>query len=498
MSGTICDRLKELVGADRVSTEAAILEKYRRDQSFVQPCTPDYVVFAETVEEVRDVVRAANDTKTPLVPVSSGMNLRGAAIPKEGGIILDLSRMNKIEEIRDGERWAVVEPGVTFGQLSEELEKHDLRVLMPLGVPRSRSVLSSVIEGDPLLAAARFEYGSYNSMDLEMVLPTGEINRTGNWATRTKGKWSSPGGGGVMNMNSWDLMWQKTQGTLCIITRMVVKAEHYLPKVSQVFVFPFDRLEEAIVPLRRILRLELGMELFLLNNFNLAAVRNEDWDIPETFPCPKVPSDKFNSLRGRLPRWTMIVHLAGLPEFPEEKVAYEKEDLRDFCNEVGLISEQTLAGETGLDKTLLDLIWHPWLALRKARFKGSFHPLGFYTTLGSVAELEETVLAVAQEHGYPLSDIGEYLLPVETGLNCYLEIDFHCDLDDPDEVERVRNLWLAANRACADKGAVADKAYGPVADIVYRRFDPSYVDTLKSWKKELDPNNILNPGQLCF
>ena len=498
MTDSIYDRLKAIVDGDRVSTDTATLAKYSRDQSFVRPCTPDCVVFAETVDEVQDVVRAANDTRTPVVPVSSGMNLRGAAIPREGGIILDLSRMNKIEEIRDGERWALVQAGVTFGQLTEELEKHNLRVLMPLGVPRSRSILSSVIEEDPLMAAARFEYGNYNSMDSEMVLPTGELHRTGNWATRVRGKWSNPGGGGILNQYGWDWMWHKTQGTLSVMTRIVVKAEHHIPQVSQVFVFPFDRLEEAIGPLRRILRLEIGMELFLLNNFNLAAVRTDDWDIPESLPCQRVPSDRFDSLRSRLPRWTMIIHLAGLPEFPEEKVAYEKEDLRDICNEAGLNLAQTVAGEAGLDKTLLDLIWHPWLVLKKAHFKGSFHPLGFYTTLGKVAELEETVMALAQEHGYPPADIGGYLLPIETGLNCYLEMDFHCDFNDPDDVERVKNLWLEANRVCTDKGAVADKAYGPIADIVYQRVEPAYIETLRSWKKELDPNNILNPGQLCF
>ncbi|GAG05004.1 unnamed protein product, partial [marine sediment metagenome] len=94
MGEPLYDRLKAIVGANRVSTAPETLEKYSRDQSFIRPCTPDYVVFAETVPEVQDVVRAANDSKTPVVPVSSGMNLRGAAIPKEGGIILDLSRMS--------------------------------------------------------------------------------------------------------------------------------------------------------------------------------------------------------------------------------------------------------------------------------------------------------------------------------------------------------------------------------------------------------------------
>jgi len=105
MAEPIGDRLKTIVGADRVSDDAKTLEKYSKDQSFVRPCLPDYVVFAETVQEVQDVIKAANESKTPVVPVSSGMNLRGAAIPKEGGIMLDLSRMNKIIEIteRDGQ-----------------------------------------------------------------------------------------------------------------------------------------------------------------------------------------------------------------------------------------------------------------------------------------------------------------------------------------------------------------------------------------------------------
>lgn len=195
MAEPIGERLKTIVGADRVLKDAKTLEKYSKDQSFVRPCLPDYVVFAETVQEVQDVIKAANESKTPVVPVSSGMNLQGAAIPKEGGIVLDLSRMNKITEITDLERWADVEAGVTYGQLSEELEKHNLRVMMPLGVPQSRSVVSSIVEGDPTMAAASFEYGNALFMDREIVLPEGDLYRIGLWEVRIKDGWSRTGGG---------------------------------------------------------------------------------------------------------------------------------------------------------------------------------------------------------------------------------------------------------------------------------------------------------------
>ncbi|MFC2003215.1 FAD-binding oxidoreductase, partial [Chloroflexota bacterium] len=193
MAEPIYERLKVIVGANRVATDPETLEKYSKDQSFVRPCLPNYVVFAESVREVEDVLKAANDTKTPVVPVSSGMNLRGAAIPKERGIILDLSRMNKVEQINDREGWVVVEPGVTYGQLAEELEKHNLRVMMPLGVPLSRSVVTSIMEGDPTVASASFEYGNSLYQDVEIVLPTGWTWRVGKWRARVKGEWSTPG-----------------------------------------------------------------------------------------------------------------------------------------------------------------------------------------------------------------------------------------------------------------------------------------------------------------
>jgi len=493
----IYDRLKAIVGADRVSTDHKTLEKYRQDQSFVRPCLPDYAVFAKSVPEIQDVIKAANESKTPVVPVSSGMNLRGAAIPKEGGIILDLSLMNKIIQITERERWVVVEPGVTYGQLTEELRKYGLRVMMPLGTPQSRSAISSIIERDPTLAAASFEYGNSIHMEIELVLPTGVVWRMGKWRRRLKGQWSTPGGGGLHGDTPYPWLWHKAQGTLGVITGMVVKAEH-IPRASKVFVLPFDNLAEAIEPVRKIQRKELGLECFLLDNLNLAAVMAQDWDIPESFPCQKVPSNEFNSLRERLPRWTLIIHLAGLLYFPEDKVAYEEEDLRSVCTEMGLSLSQTLAGEAGLERTLLDLILHPWLALKKANFKGSFHPVTLHTTLDRVPEFEKAVSDLAQRHGYPLNEIGEYLLPIERGRNCYYEIDFHCDLDDPDEVQRVKKLWLEANEVCVNMGAVLDKPYGPCADMIYRRYDSSYVSLIKSLKKELDPNNVMNPGHLCF
>lgn len=498
MAGAIHERLKAIVGADRVTAAPKTLEKYSKDQSFVRPCTPDYVVFAQSVSEVENILKAANETKTPVVPVSSGMNLRGAAIPKEAGIILDLSRMNKIDQINDREGWAVVEPGVTYGQLSDALEKKGLRVMMPLGAPRSRSVISSVIENDPTICAAHFEYGNNLYLDIEIVMPTGWTFRVGKWRNRVDGKWSTPGGGGHITTNQYPWMWENAVGSLGVITGLVVKAEWLLPQYSKVFVMPFDSIEDAIEPLKRIQRKEMGLDCFLLNNFNLAAVRTDKWDVPDKFPAKKVASEQFQALRNNLPPWTLVVHLAALPYFPEEKVAYEEADLKSTCAEMGLEPRATVGGEEGLEATLLDLMLHPWQALKKAHFKGSFHPVTFHTVLGQAQEFEDAIYSLAQQYNYSTADIGEYLLPIERGRSCYMEFDFHCDLNDPEDVARVKDLWLNANKLCAGMGALLAKPYGPCAEIIYSRVQPTYVDVLRRWKNALDPQNIMNPGQLCF
>ena len=498
MADAMHERLKAIVGANRVDTRQKTLDKYSKDQSFVRPCSPDIVVYAENVKEVEEILKAANETKTPVVPVSSGMNLRGAAIPKETGIILDMSRMNQIEQINNREGWAVIGPGVTYGQLSEALEKQGLRVMTPMGVPKSRSVISSIIENDPTIAATHFEYGNSLYLDIEIVMPTGWVFRVGKWRNRVDGKWSTPGGGGHVTTNQYPWMWENAQGTLGIITGLVVKAEWLLPQYSKVFVMPFDSLEEAIEPLKKIQRKEMGLDCFLINNFNLAAVRTDNWDVPDKFPTKKVASDQFQALRNNLPPWTLVIHLAALPYFPAEKVAYEEEALKATCADMGLKALQTVGGEEGLEATLLDLMLHPWQALKKAHFKGSFHPVTFHTVLGRAQEFEDAIFSLAQQCNYAPADIGEYMLPVERGRSCYMEFDFHCDLNDPEDVARVNDLWLNANKLCADMGALLAKPYGPCAEIIYSRVQPTNVEVLKRWKRTLDRNNIMNPGQLCF
>ena len=241
------------------------------DQSFEPPGKPDAVAFATTVEQVQEVVRYANTAKIPLVPSSSGLNLHGACIPKAGGIVLNLSRMSRSIAIDQKNWFAIVEPGVTVERLQDALAAKGLRAMLPFGVPPKRSALTSVVERDPALASASFEYGNDLLMDTEIVLPSGELFRTGLWSAGGR-----PGShmGPVRSMLY--RFWTGAQGTFGILTKACIKVEP-LPPLMELHAFGFTSCAEAMAPLRELQRREIGLECFLLNTFNLAALLCRDW-----------------------------------------------------------------------------------------------------------------------------------------------------------------------------------------------------------------------------
>jgi FAD/FMN-containing dehydrogenase len=479
--------LSLILGSDAVFDSGDILKNSSRDQSFEQPGKPDAVIFASTVEQVQEVVRFANTTKTPLVPWSSGLNLHGACIPKAGGIILNLSRMNRLIAIDDNNWFAVVEPGVTLEQLQDGLAAKGLRAMLPFGVPPKRSALTSVLERDPALASASFEYGNDLLMDTEIVLPTGELFRTGLWSAGGR-----PGShmGPVRSMIY--RFWTGAQGTFGILTKACIKVES-LPAMMDLHAYGFNSFEDAVVPLRELQRREIGLECFVLSNFNLAALLCRDWRIPASFPAMRRASPLFEQLRHELPPWVMFICLAGAPELSEEKIAYEREALEEVAHKHNLAPFK----RDGYRAALMKEITRPWGVLKKFSYKGSVHDLAFKAPLARVPEFQRLILQVADAHDYPAEDIGGYVLPLERGRAVHCEFDFHCDNTDVVEREGVHRLWLEASQKLVEAGAFFDRPYGAWAPMMYIR-SGVYARKLQELKKELDPNNIMNPGRLCF
>jgi len=500
----IKDGLKSIVGSKNVFTEPATLEKYSRDQSFTPPRKPNYVVKPKTLEEVQGIVRLANEQLMPVIPYSSGTDFHGGAVPNHGGILVDLSQMNKTSEL-DTHLWGVtVEPGVTFAQLKQELDKHGLRVLAPLMAPPSASVLIAYVEREPVPAAADFIYGNEQVPTLRVVLPSGDSFTTGNPALEGAPH-SGPFGPGI----NFYRLFMCSQGTMGIVYQMNVRLIP-LPKAQKVFFSAFDNVADAIYAMRHIQRKELGFECFALNNFDLATlVIDEDRAETKSLksgtyignagakPWSSAQRQRFETLRQTLPPWTLVITIAAWARRPEEKVEYQELDLRDLAAEAGFELKPSVGGVTGLDRIIEEEMLLPWRMQKRFGYKGSCHELKFHATGSAIPTIEDALCQVAAQYHYPSGDIGAYVQPVERARSFYCVYDLHCDPTNADDVERVKALFNEASEALINAGAFFDRPYGPWAEMTYRR-DGTYAEYLRKIKALLDPNSIMNPGKLCF
>lgn len=138
-------KLAEIVGKEHVDTTRKALLPYAKDHSLLE-CNglADAVVWPDTAEQVQKIVQLANEIKMPVIPASSRQHFHGSTLPKMGGIIVDLKRMNRILDFDVPDRLVRIEPGVTWGQLQPELMKIGHRMVMPLMPLADSSVVASL------------------------------------------------------------------------------------------------------------------------------------------------------------------------------------------------------------------------------------------------------------------------------------------------------------------------------------------------------------------
>jgi len=178
-SETAVDEIRQVVGADHVIADPAVLHEYE-SATFATTQRIPLVVLPGSVEEIQRVLELANRHQLPFYPTSRGRNWGlGSRVPvQDGSCVLDLKRMNRILDFSEEQAHITVEPGVTFQQVADYLaEKKSNLYLSAIGGPPDSSVLANALErGDgagPLGDRARYCCG------LEAVLPTGERVSTG-------------------------------------------------------------------------------------------------------------------------------------------------------------------------------------------------------------------------------------------------------------------------------------------------------------------------------
>lgn len=480
------EKLSEVVGFENYSDDMEQLKAYSTDYSYTPAGMPNYIVKPASSEEVSAVVKICNEYNVPVVPCSSKVHFYGATIPKEGGVMLDMSRMDKILEIDPDNRRVRFEAGVTWEKMTDELEKAGYRVIMPLTPPAERSVLTDFMEREEPTNQV-YDYGE-PLQAMEVVWPTGEIFRMGSASVNgypdSASKGGNPSGPGL----DFYRFFQCAQGTMGVVTWTNLKIES-IPKIDKVLFAPLDDLDYGIDFLYRILPRRIGQEVLLLNDIDLAAIIAED-------------SDDFERLRAELPPWTLVLVISGLIRRPEEKIAYEENFLAEVIkNEFSdLRLEENLPGFPGLRKKMLNILRKPWPKDKlywKNQVKGACHNLIFHTRPNMVSDFISVVEDIAAQYGYPIDDIGMYIQPIEHNRACRPEFSFFYDPENEAETEVIAAMYTDICKVLLNRGAVFTRPYGDLAPIVYEKA-ASYAAALKRLKKTFDPNNIMNPGNLCF
>ena len=224
-------RLKAHFG-DRCSTAMAVREQHGRDESsFTTVPPPAVVVFAESTADVAQVVAWASEDRVPVIPFGVGSSLEGHLLAVQGGISIDVGRMNRVLAVNPEDLTVTVQPGVTRKQLNEEIKSTGLFFPIDPGADASLGGMAATRASGT--NAVRYGTMRENVLGLEVVTAAGEVIRTG-----TRAKKSSAG---------YDLtrLMVGSEGTLGVITEVTLKL-YPLPEAVSAATCSFPSIEAAV------------------------------------------------------------------------------------------------------------------------------------------------------------------------------------------------------------------------------------------------------------
>ena len=247
------DVLMSTFGKQNFSEDPQTLEEYSKDESFVRSLKPWSVVRPQNVSQIQELVKWANQTHTPLVPVSSGApHFRGDTVPSTpGACMVDLSGMKKIIHIDIRNRMVIVEPGVTYTQLQPELAKVGLRISSSLAPRANKSVIASLLEREPI-TIPRYQWAALDPLRcLEVVwgdgqkMTTGEAGSLGTLEEEWDKKLAQVTPLGPAQTDFYKLT-SAAQGSMGIVTWASLKCE-LLPSIHNMYFVAARKLEVCLI-----------------------------------------------------------------------------------------------------------------------------------------------------------------------------------------------------------------------------------------------------------
>jgi D-lactate dehydrogenase (cytochrome) len=444
--------LKQQLG-ERFQTGDAIREQHGHTTTWHENQWPDAVAFAQSTEEVSEIVKVCATHKVPIIAFGTGTSLEGHVNAPAGGISIDVSQMRRVLEINSEDLDCVIQPGITRKALNEYLR--DTGLFFPIDPGADASLGGMAATRASGTNAVRYGTMKDNIISLEVVLPDGCVIRTGKRAKK-----SSAG---------YDLtrLMIGSEGTLGIITELTVKLQG-IPEAMSSATCSFPTVEAACNAV--ILTIQMGIPM----------ARIELLDELQVKAC-----NAYSKL--------------SLPETPLL--------LLEFHGSASGVAEQAKTfGEVAEEFGGFDFAWTT-SAEERTKLWQARHD-AYWACLG----WRPGATAIATDVCVPISQLAECVTKAqaklsELGLEAPVvghvgDGNFHTSVlvmaDDAEEMAKAESYvsWLAETAIDMDGTCTGEHGVGQGKRGYLDKELGGAVDIMRSIKTAIDPDNIMNPGKI--
>jgi len=451
----LIDKLILIVGADNITTTMQDMICYGYDATQME-FLPDAVVHPANTEEVSEILKLANRERFPVFPRGAGSGFTGGSLPKSGGVVLVTTRMNRILRIDTENLIAEVEPGVVTEQFQQAVEKVGL--FYP---PDPASLKFSTLGGNVAENAGGprcIKYGVTRDfvMGLELVLPTGEIIRTGGETYK-----------GVVGYDMTRLLCG-SEGTLGIITKIIFKILPF-PDAKKTMLTIFDSIDGAAKAVSTIIG----------NKIIPTTLEFMDY---ATLQCVE---RRFNLGIPTEGRAVLLIEVDGDRDLIEKQAAR----IQELITPLGLVQFRAAKDDAESEE-----LWRVRrLVSPSLRDIGSTkYNEDIVVPRSKLPDVIRTIEKIQQKYNIPIVNFGH---AGDGNIHVNIMIDKNIPGMDEKAHEVIREVFQAvlalSGTMSGEHGVGLSKA--PYIEL---ELSPQQIGAMKAIKAALDPNNILNPGKM--
>lgn len=421
-----------------------------------QESPPEIVAFPRSPEQISDVMKLANEHGFPVTARGAGSGFVGAVIPTCGGVVLSLTKMNRILEIDQDNLMVLVEPGVITANLQAEVEA--LGLFYP---PDPASLKVSTIGGNVAMGAGgprAVKYGVTRDyvLGLEVVLPTGEIIETGSKTVKS-----------VVGYDITRLM-VGSEGTLGIMTKIRLKL---LPKpvTTRTMLAMFDSIDSAAKTVSAIISGKvIPSVLEFMDKSAVVAV--------EEYLHAGMPTEASAIL---------LIETDGDPDVAEKELNIAQE----VCNAHGAIRTQVARSEEERET-----LWKVRRSISSAILRIRPAKINEDVTVprSLIPKLMAKLSALSEEVGLPIVNFGH-------AGDGNIHVNVMTDKKDPEEYARAHKAVDEVFRICLSLSGTLSGEHGiglTKAKYLESEIGSVGIEITKRIKTAFDPNGVLNPGKI--